>query len=100
MVAFAAFTNDSDEESNSESESEKSELQEAFDNLFEESSSLEKLVTQLRKENKELSIKLSKRVMKPQRMWNCLKLIPTFWMRTLILRKESNNWSLALKTHP
>lgn len=49
MVAFVAFTNDSDDESNSESEDEESELQEAFNKLFEESSSLEKIVTQLRK---------------------------------------------------
>lgn len=60
VVTFIAFTNDSNNESSSESEDE-SELQEAFDKLFEESASLEKIVTHLRKENKELSLKLSKK---------------------------------------
>lgn len=60
VIAFVAFTNDSNNESSSESEDE-SELQEAFDKLFEESTSLEKIVTHLRKENKELSLKLCKK---------------------------------------
>lgn len=51
MVVFVAFTNNCNDESSGESENEESELQEAFGKLFEESSSLEKCVTQLRREN-------------------------------------------------
>lgn len=45
VVTFVAFTqNDSSSESESECENEESELQGEFDKLFEESSTLEKLV--------------------------------------------------------
>lgn len=58
VVVFITFTqNDSSckSESDKECENDESELQEAFDKLFEESSSLEKLVAQLINENKETS---------------------------------------------
>lgn len=52
VIAFIVFTqNDYDNESKSECEDDESELQGAFNKLFEKSSTSKKLIAQLRSEN-------------------------------------------------
>lgn len=96
VVAFVVFTNDTNDESSSESEDEskndESELQEAFDKLFEENTSFEKLVTQLKKENIEPLFKLSKKNDDPIRDVELLKTNSNVLEENLKLREVIKQW--------